>query len=182
NEGIAVTDNEGQKKLLEKTAAHLEYIGKKAFPVTTEDWLNTEKPLDLKNMKGQVVVISFWAPWCPSCRALMPTLVDMYNGNKDKGFTIIGYTRYYGKYRDDEVDKGKVPKEEELELIKKYMERNNVSYPTAVTEEKNIFTDYKIAGLPTLIFIDKKGNIDYTKIGSGSEQFLKDKVKALIEQ
>jgi predicted RNase H-related nuclease YkuK (DUF458 family) len=105
----------------------------------------------------------------------------MYNEYKDQGFTVIGVTRLYGMYRDDEEDKGKVPKEEELELIKKYVERKKMPYPVAITEEKTVLEDYKIPGLPTLIFIDKKGNVDFTKIGSGNVDLLKEKVKKLLE-
>jgi thiol-disulfide isomerase/thioredoxin len=179
NEGIAATDNAKRKKLLEKTIEQLDFVGKEAFPISAKTWVNST-PLELQNMKGRVVVVAFWAPWCPSCRSMLPSLKDLYQENKDQEFTIIGYTRLYGKYRDDVEDLGKVNKDEEIEHIKKYMERNNIKYPVAIAEETNDYQSYNIAGIPTLIFIDKKGNIDYTKIGSGSSQFIKNKVKNLL--
>ncbi|NIM12569.1 MAG: redoxin domain-containing protein [Candidatus Aminicenantes bacterium] len=181
NEGIADTKDERTKTYLEKSLAQLDYYGQQAFPISALHWVNSS-PLKLDTLKGDVVIISFWAPWCPGCRTLTPTLVEMYNENKDKGFTIIGLTRLYGKYEDDEVDKGKVGKDEELELIKKYLERKKVSYPIAIADEKSALDKYKISALPTLVFIDKKGNIDYTKIGAGSIPFIKNKVKELLEK
>jgi thiol-disulfide isomerase/thioredoxin len=180
NEGMGNTNDERKKTSLEKTLAQLDYIGQQAFPISAGNWMNSS-PLKLAKLKGNVVIISFWAPWCPYCRNLIPILTELYKENKDQGFTIIGYTRFYGKYRDDIVDKGKVNKEDELELIKKYLERKKIPFPIAVAEEKTDLDKYKIPGLPTLVFIDKKGNIDYTKIGAGSILFIKDKVKKLLE-
>lgn len=179
-DGIADTEEEREKNFLKLPMEQIDFIGKKAFPITVSQWINSE-PLELNSLKDQVVVLSFWAPWCPSCRKLTPTLVDIYNENKDNGLIMIGYTRFYGKYKDDQEDKGKVDKEEELELIKGYVARKKMPYPIAISEEKTDMETYKIPGLPTLVMIDKKGNIAYTKIGGGSAQFLKDKVKSLVE-
>jgi thiol-disulfide isomerase/thioredoxin len=179
-EGMGTTEDERTKTRMQKTAAQLDYFGKEAFPVIAVNWLNSDA-LDLKDLKGKPVILAFWAPWCPSCRAVQPALVDMYNDNKDKGLTIVGFTRYYGSYRDDIDDKGKVTKEEELELIKKYLERKKIGYPIAVANEKTVYNEYKITGIPTMVFINKKGEIEYTKIGSGDEEFMKEKVKKLLE-
>jgi thiol-disulfide isomerase/thioredoxin len=181
NEGIADTKEERPKTTLVKTLAQLDYFGKEAFPIPVGTWMNSSA-LNLKDLKGQVVVLSFWAPWCPSCRTLTPSLVDLYNENKDRGFTIIGYTRLYGTYRDDVEDLGKVKKEEELEHIKKYLERKKIPYPIAIADDKAVLDSYKISGLPTLVFIDKKGNVSFTKIGAGSIPFLKQKIKQLLEE
>ncbi len=179
-DGIADTEDEKQKASLKLPLEQIEYMGKKAFPVSAPHWLNSP-PIDFNTLKDQVVVLSFWAPWCPSCRELTPTLVEIHNENKDKGLTMVGYTRFYGNYRDDKDDKGKVDKEEELELIKGYVERKKMPYPIAISEEKTDMETYKVPGLPTLVIIDKKGNINYTKIGSGSTEFLKNKIKTLLE-
>jgi thiol-disulfide isomerase/thioredoxin len=181
NEGIAETKDERSKAALVTTLEQLDYFGKEAFPISGGTWMNSSA-LKIKDLKGQVVVLSFWAPWCPSCRTLTPTLVDLYNENKDQGFTIIGYTRLYGTYSDDVEDKGKVNKEEELELIEKYVERKKVPYPIVIVEGKTDFDAYKIAGLPTLVFIDKKGNVSFTKIGPGNIPFIKQKIKQLLEE
>lgn len=181
NEALAETEDKRKKASLEKKLAQLDYIGKKAFPLPAGTWINSS-PLKVDELKGNIVILSFWAPWCPHCRKLTTTIKEIYKENKDKGLTIIGYTRFYGKYRDDIADKGKVNKEEELELIKKYLERKEISYPIAVADDKIGQDNYKISGLPTLVFIDNNGNIDNTKIGSGSIPFIKNEVKKLLEK
>lgn len=48
------------------------------------------KPLNIKDFKGKVVVVDFWASSCPPCRQYIPTLVDIYGKYKDKGLEIVG--------------------------------------------------------------------------------------------
>jgi predicted RNase H-related nuclease YkuK (DUF458 family) len=87
----------------------------------------------------------------------------------------------YGTYRDDVDDKGKVDKEEEIELIKNYVDRKKIPYPIAIADDKINFDTYKIPGIPTLVFINKKGDIDFIKIGGG-DQFIKSRIKKLLEE
>jgi thiol-disulfide isomerase/thioredoxin len=181
NEGIADTKDERRKKALQNTLEQLDIFGKKAFPIPVGTWMNSSA-LKLNDLKGQVVVLFFWAPWCPSCRTLTPTIIDLFNENKDQEFTIIGFTRLYGTYSDDVEDKGKVNEEEELELIKKYVERKKIPYPIMIAEDKADLDVYKVAVLPTLVFIDKKGNVSFTKIGISNIPFIKQKIKQLLEE
>jgi thiol-disulfide isomerase/thioredoxin len=181
-QGVESTDDERTQNALKMTAEQLDYFGQEAFPITAPDWLNTEEPLDLANLKGKVVLVTFWAPWCPYCHTVTPALVDIYENNKDKDFTIIGFTRLYGSYRDNENDFGKVTKEEELDHIKNYLARNKINYPIAVANEKAVYGTYKVSGIPTLVFINKKGEIDYTDIGGANVQLIKDKVQKLLSE
>lgn len=179
-EGIAETKEPRKKAILEKSLGQLDFIGKKAFPISAETWVNSS-PLEVEKLKGKVVVLSFWAPWCPSCRKITPTLMEEYNKNKDQEFVLIGPTRLYGTYRDDVADKGKVDKEEEIELIKSYVDRKKIPYPIAIADDKTNFDTYKIPGIPTLVFINKKGDIDFIKIGGG-DLFIKSRIKKLLEE
>jgi thiol-disulfide isomerase/thioredoxin len=136
----------------------------------------------LEGLKGQAVILAFWAPWCPSCRKLTPTLVELYNQNKDKGFTVVGYTRLYGTYRDELADKGKVREEEEVAYINAFLQRKGMLFPVGVATDKTDYEKYRIPAIPGLVFIDKKGQVNYTKIGHGNPQFVRDKVKKLLEE
>jgi len=180
-EGLAATKEERQKVILEKQLGQLGFIGKKAFPLVGDSWLNSD-PVKIEKLKGKVVIVSFWAPWCTHCRAITPILVEQYNKYKDQGLMIVGLSRWYGRYEDDKVNKGEVKKEEETELIKSYLDRKKIPYPIVLTDKKEDYENYKITGLPTLVFIDKKGNFDFIQAGSAGKELIEGKIKALLSK
>ncbi len=180
-DAIAETKDDRQKVSLEKQLGQLDFIGKKIFSLTANTWINSY-PVALENMKGKVVILSFWAPWCTHCRTMTPILVEEYEKNKDKGLMIIGLTRFYGKYEDDLQDKGEVNKDEELELIKQYLERKKMDYPVVIANEMTDYDNYKIIGLPTMVFIDKKGTFDFIQTGSTDRRIITDKIQRLLAE
>jgi thiol-disulfide isomerase/thioredoxin len=177
----ALTTFTGDKdaKSLQSALKQLEFIGRPAPAIAAEHWLNGG-PLRLDSLKGKVVIIDFWAPWCPPCRKVIPTLAKDFNELRDRGLVVIGFTKLYGSYRDDVQNKGKVDADAERDLIRGFVERNGLKYPIAISDQGENFSDYGVSGIPTMVFIDKTGNIYDVKVGSGNESEITAKIKLLL--
>jgi len=178
-DGLKTITDERAVKSLQSALKHLEFIGKPAPAIAAENWLNTS-PLTLEALKGKVVIIDFWAPWCPPCRKVIPTLSKDFNELEDKGLVVIGFTKLYGSYRDDTQNKGKVEAEVEKTLIQGFVERNGLKYPIAIAAGSEAFEKYGVSGIPTMVFIDKAGHVYDIKVGSGDEAEITNKIKLLL--
>lgn len=114
----------------------------------------------LSSLKGQVVVIDFWATWCPPCRNSIPTFVKLYNKYSERGFTILGIGL------DDE------------QALKNFKDQMTIPYPIFVGSNE-LAKAYGVTGIPKTIFIDKKGSIRKTQVGFAPE--LEPQFDALVD-
>jgi thiol-disulfide isomerase/thioredoxin len=178
-EGLKQFSGSREEKSLQSAMKQLDFIGKPAPAISAQKWLNSP-PLSLEALKGKVVVIDFWAPWCPPCRQVIPTLVRDFNELKGRGLVVIGFTKLYGSYRDEQQNKGKVGADEERALIQGFVERWKMAYPVAISDQGEDFDDYGISGIPTMVFIDKSGKVSEIKVGSGNEAAMTEKIKKLL--
>jgi peroxiredoxin len=105
----------------------------------------------LSEFKGQVVIIDFWATWCPPCRNSIPTFVRLYNKYHEQGFTILG-----------------VSLDTDEQALRNFSKEMNIPYPVLLGD-KEIARAYQVSGIPKTIFLDKKGSIRKTQVGFAPE-------------
>jgi thiol-disulfide isomerase/thioredoxin len=178
---LALNSDPALKTNLEAELKQLALLNQPPPPLQAETWFNAP-PLTLAGLRGQVVVIYFWAPWCPPCRTVMPALLDEFRQFKNQGLQVIGYTKLYGRYSDDVGRKEKVSAAEELALIKSYLEKNQISYPVAVAAEGIGFDAFAITAIPSMVFIDRRGNVAYVKSGAGNTRQISNQIKSLLAE
>lgn len=110
-----------------------------------------ENLYSLKDFQGKVLLINFWATWCPPCRREMPSMERLYQKMKDNDdFTVIAINQF-----------------ESPDHVFAYMADlgTDPSFPILFDRESRISEAYKVAGLPTTYLVDKKGKVRYRAIG-----------------
>jgi thiol-disulfide isomerase/thioredoxin len=161
--------------------------GKDAPNVDSKVWLDGEAK-SLAALKGNVVIIDFWATWCGPCRVAMPGLDKIYKENKDKGVNAIGLTRFYanGFLPNDSsnLSKGEsvrgITEEGYLDHLKEFKKRSELSYPFVVGQKED-FEAYGVTGIPTMAIVNKEGKVAMLVVGSGNDALIEACVKNLIK-
>jgi thiol-disulfide isomerase/thioredoxin len=122
-----------------------------AFPAGAT-WLNTAKPLAWADLKGQVVVLDFWATWCGPCRNDFPALSELYKDRKTSGITLISVHAA-----------GTSPQD-----VAKFAKEFKLDYPIYIdpTDPRGgsawggpIFTAYRVGELPHAFVIAPDGKV-----------------------
>ncbi|HTE42927.1 MAG TPA: TlpA disulfide reductase family protein [Steroidobacteraceae bacterium] len=128
-------------------------------------------PMTMSKLKGQVVMINFWASYCGPCRQEMPLLEKMHQKYKGVGFTLLGVNV------DEDV------KDAEAWLSKM---QSPVSFPILLDQKHVVREQYKSYGevMPMSVFIDRKGNIRNIHRGykPGDENAYLDQIRALLKE
>lgn len=102
----------------------------------------------LKQYRGKVVYLDFWASWCGPCRQSLPMLNDLYSELKRKGFEVVA-----------------VNLDENTADAKAFLNEFPVQYPVLLDPKGSVPSKYELPGMPTSYIIDKQGNIEQVHIG-----------------
>ena len=110
------------------------------------------KPHTLADYKGRVVLINFWATWCPPCRAEMPSMQRLKIAMKDKPFTILA------------VDMAET--ETEVQHFLKDMKDPKIDFTILMDKDGKALKQWKVFVFPTSYVLDTQGKVRYTLLGS----------------
>ena len=95
------------------------------------------------DFKGQVILVTFFATWCPPCRQEIPNLIALYNEYKSRGFTVIGLS----------VD------EAGPSMVAKLVRQEKITYPVLMADRATARSFGGIAGIPTSFLVNRKGHV-----------------------
>ncbi|MCX7874863.1 MAG: TlpA family protein disulfide reductase [Melioribacteraceae bacterium] len=133
----------------------------------------TCKTLDGKDfssdvLKGKVVLINFWATWCPPCKAEMPLMQsELFDKIKRDDFIMLAISRG-----------------EESDIVKKFIEKNNYTFPIFLDKEAKVYNLFASKYIPRNFIIGKDGKVKFTSVGFTKEEFQKlvNVIKAELEK
>ncbi|MEJ7555241.1 MAG: TlpA disulfide reductase family protein [Aquificaceae bacterium] len=114
----------------------------------------------LSELHGKVVLVNFWATWCPPCKEEMPIFEREYKRCKDKGFEILA-----------------VNMDSSESNLQKFLKENNYSFPI-VRPSEDLQKELKLMGFPTSYLLDREGKIYRIRLGVYRE--LKEDLKKLL--
>jgi len=95
----------------------------------------------LKDLKGKVVLVNFWATWCPPCRKEMPDLQALYEKYKDQGFLVLSIS-------DEEVGK-----------VSPFIAERKISYPVLLDPGRKVAEEFVVEGIPKSFVYDREGKM-----------------------
>jgi thiol-disulfide isomerase/thioredoxin len=152
--------------------------GEVAPEITIARWID-QKPVKLADLRGQVVLLDFWATWCGPCLAAFPFLKEWHEKYKDRGLVIIGVTRYYGTAEGREMQP-----DEEFAFLEKFKREHSLPYGFAVAEGSENHGNYAVNAIPTAVLIDRQGKVRLvsTGTGAGSETQIAATIEKLLQE
>jgi thiol-disulfide isomerase/thioredoxin len=98
--------------------------------------------LSLTDFKGRVILLNFWATWCPPCREEMPSMERLYQRYRDRGFTVLALS----------IDRN-------LAAVPPFVEEFRLTFPIGLDSKTAVAELYRVRALPTTIVIDRAGQV-----------------------
>lgn len=123
------------------------------------------KTVSLSSLKGKVVLLNFWATWCPSCISEMPSLNRLYKELKSRGLEVVA-----------------VSTDRSASSVKDFRDAHGLTFPIVMDEDRDVTRSYHVFSLPTSILIDKEGFIVEKFFGEydWTGQEVRDKIEKLL--
>ncbi len=113
--------------------------------------------LTLSSFRGKIVLINFWASWCPPCRSEMPELEQAYKELGDD-FVLLAVN----ETNSDNVDD-----------VRTFVNEQGLSFPILLDKDGTTSNAYRASSLPTSYFIDREGKIYLIQVGGMNKSFVK---------
>lgn len=125
------------------------------------------QPISSEGLKGSVVILDFWATWCPPCRESIPFLSELHRKYAKQGLKVVGMS----------VDEGGD------RVVKTFADEKRIPYPLVMASGK-IQSDYGVRALPVLYLIDQNGIVKEQIMGfaAGADRVIEGLVKKQLSE
>ena len=116
-----------------------------------------------EDLQGKIVVINFWADWCPVCENEMNAIEPVYQKYQDQGLVILAINVRQGR-----------------STVAAFINRQKITYDVLLDERGEVTRNYAVVGLPTTFILDRKGNLHTRIAGEAKPELLERIVKELL--
>jgi peroxiredoxin len=118
------------------------------------------KPWHLRDLRGKVVLVNFWATWCPPCRKEMPDLQTLYDKYKDQGFVVLAIS------------------DEEAAKVTPFITERKISYPIMLDPGRKVNDEFVVEGIPKSFVYDREGRL----VAQSIDMRTKNQFQAMLAQ
>lgn len=127
-------------------------VGKEAQDFTLRD--DEGGKVSLSDLRGKVVLLDFWATWCPPCRKELPEIAKLYSAYRGKGLVVLGINQ------------------EGDGTVKHFFRKEGFAFPTLDDPGGRVFREYGAYAIPNIVVIDVNGMVRAHEVGARNEQDL----------
>ena len=169
---IKATGTEGDKRMafrglvqLRDLHSRLLITGQAAPELAVKEWLNSEV-LSLEQLKGEVVLLEFWATWCKPCEQMFPRVKELHARYSSQGLRVLALTRFFMAYGGSAEAQA-----QEIQMIREFVDRNEISFPIGIAEDESIQSTFGATALPMLALIDRRGIVRHFAFSPEDDNF-----------
>jgi len=133
-------------------------------------WLNVERPIELRDIEGRVVLVDFWTSCCINCIHTLPTLASIEEEFREEPVLVLG------------VHSPKFEEEKNPERLREFIRAQSIAHPVAVDAKMTIWDSWGIRGWPTLALIDAEGKLAWIASGEPDRAELVGAIKEALAE
>ena len=122
------------------------------------------KDISSKDFKGKVLLVTFFATWCPPCRQEIPSLIQLQKDLSAKGFSVLGLS----------LDEG------DADVVNELVEHDKINYPVLMADSEVVTGFGGVTGIPTSFLISHEGKMVRTYAGYVPHELLKQDIEEII--
>jgi len=123
----------------------------------------TGSPIALRDLRGQVVFLNFWATWCPPCKQEMPSMERLYRRYKDRGFTVLAVS----------IDTA------DAATVARFAKKLSLTFPIGLDPKMEVANRYTVRALPSSFLLDRNGTT--VAVAMGPREWDGTAARAVIE-